>query len=218
MHSYVGEIHRNRLFQAFRYRHSVVSSCLWPHGLQPGSPDHGIPQGRILEWVVISFSRGSSPPRDGTYIASSSCIGQLILYHWATWAAHFSKLRGCFFWQLLWPQRVWCYELCLKTWPDGRHFFLSFSSLPHSGTLWGMQDLTSWSRGWSCVPFIARQILNWTSREFPNSKVLTSVPQRVPVRLSACLQVWPDGLCVPGVFLKELVGGPDGEAVGSTEK
>ena len=32
----------------------------------PGSSVHGILQARILEWVVISFSRESSPPRDQT--------------------------------------------------------------------------------------------------------------------------------------------------------
>ena len=30
----------------------------------PGSLVHGILQARILEWVTISFSRGSSHPRD----------------------------------------------------------------------------------------------------------------------------------------------------------
>ena len=30
----------------------------------PGSSVHGIFQRRILEWAAISFSRGSSPPRD----------------------------------------------------------------------------------------------------------------------------------------------------------
>ena len=32
----------------------------------PGSSIHGILQARILEWVAISFSRGSSRPRDRT--------------------------------------------------------------------------------------------------------------------------------------------------------
>ena len=32
----------------------------------PGSSLHGISQARILEWVAISFSRGSSQPRDQT--------------------------------------------------------------------------------------------------------------------------------------------------------
>ena len=34
-------------------------------------PVHGILQARILEWVAISFSRGSSQPRDQTQV---SCI------------------------------------------------------------------------------------------------------------------------------------------------
>ena len=45
---------------------------------------HGISQARILEWVAISFSRGSSWPRDQIHI---SCIGRQILYHRATWEA-----------------------------------------------------------------------------------------------------------------------------------
>ena len=37
----------------------------------PGSSVHGISQARILEWVAISFSRGSSRPRDRTQTDSS---------------------------------------------------------------------------------------------------------------------------------------------------
>ena len=36
-----------------------------------GSSVHGILQARILEWVAIPFSRGSSRPRDRTRV---SCI------------------------------------------------------------------------------------------------------------------------------------------------
>ena len=50
----------------------------------PDSSVHGISQARILEWVAISFFRGSSWPRDGTRIF---CIGRQILYHRATWEA-----------------------------------------------------------------------------------------------------------------------------------
>ena len=35
----------------------------------PGSSVHGILQGRILEWVAIPFSRGSSQPRDWTHVS-----------------------------------------------------------------------------------------------------------------------------------------------------
>ena len=37
----------------------------------PGSSVHGILQARILDWVAMPSSRGSSRPRDGTGI---SCI------------------------------------------------------------------------------------------------------------------------------------------------
>ena len=42
---------------------------------------HGISQAKILEWVSISSSRGSSWSRDWTHV---SCIGRWVLYHWAT--------------------------------------------------------------------------------------------------------------------------------------
>ena len=51
----------------------------------PGSSVQGVFQARILEWVAISFSRGSSRPRDPTQVACVSCIGRQILYHSATW-------------------------------------------------------------------------------------------------------------------------------------
>ena len=47
----------------------------------PGSSVHGILQAVILEWVVISFSRGSSRPRDRTGV---SCIGGRHFKLWAT--------------------------------------------------------------------------------------------------------------------------------------
>ena len=50
---------------------------------------HGISQARTLEWVAISSSRGSSPPRDRMHIF---CIGRRILYHWATWEAHSTRV------------------------------------------------------------------------------------------------------------------------------
>ena len=35
----------------------------------PGSSLHGIVQARVLEWAAISFSRGSSQPRDRTQVS-----------------------------------------------------------------------------------------------------------------------------------------------------
>ena len=61
---------------------SVAQSCLTlcdPRDCSlPGSSLHGILQARILEWVAMPSSRGSSRPRDGTRV---SRIGRQILYH-----------------------------------------------------------------------------------------------------------------------------------------
>ena len=46
-----------------------------------GSSLQGTSQARILEWVAISFSRGSYQPRNQIRV---SCTGRQILYHGAT--------------------------------------------------------------------------------------------------------------------------------------
>ena len=60
----------------------------------PGSSVHGIFQARILEWVAISFSRGSSRPRDGTQV---SCIAGRCFTLWATREAHIQMHMLCLF-------------------------------------------------------------------------------------------------------------------------
>ena len=52
----------------------------------PGSSVHGILQARILGLVAISFSRGSSLPRDRF---QASCIAHRLFTNWATREAHF---------------------------------------------------------------------------------------------------------------------------------
>ena len=47
----------------------------------PGSSVHKIFQARILEWVTISFSKGSSQPRDRTRV---SCTAGRFFTNWAT--------------------------------------------------------------------------------------------------------------------------------------
>ena len=48
--------------------HMIVKSCLTLYNptdySPPGSSVHGILQARILEWVAMPSSRGSSQPRD----------------------------------------------------------------------------------------------------------------------------------------------------------
>ena len=86
----------------------------------PGSSVHGILQARALEWVAISYSRGSSPHRDQTQV---SFITGRFFTIWATREDQNSPifemhLKGhvCFldatFWEVQksWPisRRKWC--------------------------------------------------------------------------------------------------------------
>ena len=50
----------------------------------PGSSVHGILQVRLLEWVAMPSSRGSSWPRDQTQISCSCCIAGRFFTVWAT--------------------------------------------------------------------------------------------------------------------------------------
>ena len=77
------------ILQDYKKLKLVTQLCLTLCNTMDCSPPdfsvHGIIQARILEWITISSSRGSSWPRDWTHV---SCIGSQILYHYATWEAH----------------------------------------------------------------------------------------------------------------------------------
>ena len=51
----------------------------------PGSFVHGISQARILEWIAISSSGGSSQSRDWTHVFCVSCIAGRFFTLWAIW-------------------------------------------------------------------------------------------------------------------------------------
>ena len=74
----------------------------------PASSVHGISQARILKLVAISFSRGSSQPRDWTHV---SCIDRWVLYHWTTWE---TKGEYCYIRKIL-GESVVDYEIYLFT-------------------------------------------------------------------------------------------------------
>ena len=74
---------------------SVVSDSCDPTDCSPpGSSVHGISQVRILEWVGISFSRGSSRPRDWTWV--SCTVGGFF----TIWATREAALKVLFYIQL----------------------------------------------------------------------------------------------------------------------
>ena len=74
--------HRLSSLQWWWFSHSVVSDSYDPMDYSlPVSSVHGILQTRTLELVAVSFSRGSSQPRDWTQV---SCIGGGFFTNWAT--------------------------------------------------------------------------------------------------------------------------------------
>ena len=74
----------------FLLNHSVVSDSCNPMVCSPpGSSVHGIFQARILEWVAMPSARGSSPPRDWTWV---SCIAGKFFTNWATYPTLFFLL------------------------------------------------------------------------------------------------------------------------------
>ena len=83
----------------------------------PGFSIHGILQARILEWVAISFSRGSSPPRDRTWV---SRIAGRCFTVWAAREAIFSLLLTKFAFQIFLPFLLLLSvgeESCVGLWP-----------------------------------------------------------------------------------------------------
>ena len=107
---------------------SLLSPTLWPHELQPSRllcPCDF--QARILEWVVMPFSRGSSWPRDWAHISHASCIGRWVFFttchlrrpctmylgNCATislWNSVFQKLDISFILISLLSLQIWCLQ------------------------------------------------------------------------------------------------------------
>ena len=77
-------LHREGQMPSWESRAKLLQSylTLQPHRLKPARllcP--WISQARILAWVVIPFSRGSSRPGDQTRFSGVSCTGRRILNH-----------------------------------------------------------------------------------------------------------------------------------------
>ena len=94
------------LLPAGMYAQLCPTLCHPMDSSPPGSSVHRIFQARTLEWVAISFSRGSSWPRDRYPVSCIFCIGGWTLYHWATWAALLPAGRQNSSWS---PHVLWQY-------------------------------------------------------------------------------------------------------------
>ena len=111
----------------WEYSHSTVERPLWRANVcqsqslscawlcnpmdcsPPGSSVHGILQARKLDWVAISSSRGSSPPRNWTRV---SYTGRWILHHWATWETLPLLIAAPNWWPYKGAHRKPTFQLC----------------------------------------------------------------------------------------------------------
>ena len=63
----------------------------------PDSSVHGISQARILEWVAMTLSRGSSWPRDRTHVSSPALAGRFFTTS-STWMDQLASFPGMNWW------------------------------------------------------------------------------------------------------------------------
>ena len=63
-----------------RSSHVQLFAILWTVARQ-APLSMGMLQARMLEWVAMPSSRGSSQPRDRTHASYVSCTGRRVLYH-----------------------------------------------------------------------------------------------------------------------------------------
>ena len=97
----------------------------------PGSSVHRISQARILEWVIISCSRGSSWPKDWTQVSRVSCTGRCVAgwdhikslaHEWRIWLLAWDSLdlRAPFFCHYYqWCSNLWFLHLSGLEWKLG---------------------------------------------------------------------------------------------------
>ena len=130
-----------KCFDVFWQMCTLTNACIHAHLIQshltlchpmdrgawwapPGSSVHRISQARILEWVAISSSRGSSRPQDQTCVSCSFCTAgrffatEPAVHSWK----HHGNLNRTF------PssQNVFCAPLCTLTitLDPGNHWFI----------------------------------------------------------------------------------------------
>ena len=120
----------------------------------PGSSVHGILQTRILQWVAIPFSRGSSQPRDRTRV---SCMAGRFFTFWATGKSlkKIQKYKNIRYFKIKLSSLVLSlFCVGLVSWTSRWHRSVSCSSwrLPIYLAQWrpieGIQWATCWKLSW----------------------------------------------------------------------
>ena len=149
LHPYHGTLWMNpeSINKRYESESEVAQSCPTLCDLMdcslPGSSVHGVFQARVLEWFAISFSRGSSHPRDRTQV--SRTVGRCFTV-WATREGareHHGKSQDgtpqFYSFQLFWKQK---HFLCFFA--AGVFCWLSFEQSAFLWIIWGNLQLSVW--------------------------------------------------------------------------
>ena len=142
----------------------------------PCSSVHGIFQARIVERVAISYSSGSSRPRNRTWVSYISCNGRQILYYYATWEAQDMYMHIC---ACVCVFHIYvCVRMCVCVYiyiyiyisnldpalPSHNHRYLA--KLPWSPT-WGDQSLLYYFYCWCNIALPCTVASGTSSNHFP---------------------------------------------------
>ena len=155
----------------------------------------GFFQARILECVAISYSRGSSWPRDWTHL---SYIGRQILYHWANLANSLTVIKAL--------------SLGWLIWYSGTQWTNAGLTSPVSGDrvlndLWGASP-TFMFRGWGLDGQVVKYVVcSWPLSSCPSPKswlngelVIQAWPVGTIPSLATMMDLWRDSQTHGGAF------------------
>ena len=168
----------------------------------PGSSVHGILQARKLEWVAISFPRGSSWPQ-GSNPGLLYC--RQTLYHWATGNVQFSSMQSL--------NRVWLFA---TPWIAARQASLSITNSWSSFKLTSIESVMPSSHLILCRPLVLLPPIPPSFRVFSNESALcmswpkywslsfSIIPSKEIPGLISFRMDWLDLLAVQGT-LKSLL-------------
>ena len=118
-----------------------------------GSSLHGILQASVLEWVAISFCRGSSRPRDRTWVP---WIPGRRFNFWAT-------IDTAKFWYLVSKLLLLLLRVCGWTEESGRRQSMGLLRVGHETSLW-LFTFMHWRRKWQPTPeFLPGESQGWGS-------------------------------------------------------
>ena len=143
------------------FTHSFQTPCNLMDSSPSGSSVQGILQTRVLQWISMTSSRGSSWARDPTCISCVSCIAGGFFTCWAICSFQFSSV------QLL--SCVWRFE---TSWITARQASLSITNFQGSLKLMSIESVMPSSHFILCHPLLLLSPIPPSIRVFSSESTL----------------------------------------------